>query len=249
MKALIPVFIVAYALAGCSATRSTSADQILDDGLTLKMNGKLGDQDRYRVLTQMTLDMSNMAQPNGKSPKDTKMTTSLSMDTVNTLKSVAEGKFTWAIKIANVQVTGNMPGADAAAKQLKGKESTVVLDERGKMLAVKGELEQIMGTSGGSIAIELPSKKIHVGETWDTVTEASGAQITTTYKANRIEQVDGEDALYVTGTIKPNSTVKNEGPVKAWISIETGRILKSEATIELIELGGAKVKASITKVR
>jgi len=220
---------------------------MLKDGITLKMTGKQGDQDRYKVLTEMTFDMSNMPQPNGKAPKDTKMTTSLSMDTVNTLKSVAEGKFTWNIRFEDVQVTGNMPGADTA-KQLKGKESTVVLDEKGKLLSVSGELEQIMGTSGGSIAIELPKKKLRVGDTWDAVTEVSGTQMTTTYKVESIEKVDFEDALHVTGTIKPNSAVKNDGPVKAWISTETGRILKSEATIELIELGGAKVKASITKV-
>ncbi len=248
MKALIPVFIAACALTGCNNVSSTSDSRVLDEGVTLKMTGKEGDQDRYKVVTQMTLDMSNMPQPNGKAPKDTKMTTNLSMDTVNTLKSVADGKFTWNVKIDDVKITGNMPGAEATAKQLNGKESTVVLDEKGRMLSVKGELEQIMGTSGGSIAIELPSKKLRVGDTWDAVTEASGTQMTTTYTVEGMEKVHGEDALYVTGTIKPNSTVKNEGPAKAWISIDTGRILKSEATIELIELGGAKVKASITKV-
>lgn len=211
-------------LSGCSATavREATADQIPADGVDFKI--ALSEGDKYGYKLSMSMDGTAPA----GTPGGTEVSMKLDIDQECEVTSVKDGQMSIQIKNTNVEASG--PLASEITKGLESSTSTVVVDDRGRVINQEGAVDAGGGAGG---TIYFPDKKVKPGDTWEKNTPGpNGQSILATYRFEAVHVLDGETVARISMT--PTAVAEGvtlEGRSDYFVDLDTGMVVKMDGKL------------------
>jgi hypothetical protein len=205
-----PVIVLAAVLAMTSCSSQAP--------ITLRLRGKTGDRSSYTLQMRIT-------EP-GATGNAGAFTSTIAYEeecvSANDKQVVAKLTFTKA--------ESNQPGGAAMAEMLKGQSTLVTYDTRGRVLGTQGGQAVVLSNSPNS-SIVLPEQPIKPGDQWEETMTNQGRSLRISYRLEKLESLDGRKVALIYGNVKDDPEVRNEGPMKIWVDVATGRVARSEAKL------------------
>lgn len=198
----------AFAMTACSSQAP----------ITLRLRSKVGDRSTYTL--QMRITEPGAASNGGAFTS----TIAYQEECVSANDKQVVSKLTFT------KAESNQPGGAAMAEMLKGQSTLVTYDTRGRVLGTQGGQAVVLSNSPNS-SIVLPEQPIRPGDQWEETMTNQGRSLKIAYRFEKLESLDGRKVAFIYANVKEDPEVRNEGPMKIWVDVDTGRVDKSEAKL------------------
>lgn len=195
--------------------------------VTLRLKPAVGD--KYSTHINMDMTVTPPAGQAGAQP----MTMSMKVASNDEIVEVKDGKISIKSTITEAEGTGPM-GATVGA--MKGKVTTMVMDERGKMVNA-GELAGNQAMSNPTPVF--PEGPIKAGSTWKAQVEQNGQKVDADFKAVGIESVEGKEAMKIEMAVKVPQ-LQQPFVFTYFVDVSNGRLIKGSGNMDM-EQQGAKM--------
>lgn len=242
MKSTIIKLAIAFLCVGATTAEAGQSNQTW----LLRVKAKQGTKQSYVMKMNMNMDTSAMPRdPNNKQQLPKNLKIDMTMDYTQVLTKVQGDKYTWEVTIGKPKVNSNAPGAANAMGSMQAQKITMVMNNRGKVLEMKGAGQNPF-SSGNMGGVEYPEKPVKVGSTWTSTTTSQGMNLKATYKVMGLSTVGNRTALLIHTTLDAGQMVKSNGPMKVWIDPTTGTLIKSEGKVTTTAMGKMDMSMSLT---
>lgn len=217
--------IAALCIVGCSS----------EAPVTLRLKSKVGDESTYTLRMQVS-------EP-GTDGKGNAFTS-----TIAYREECVEANDRQVVsKLTFTKAESDQPGGAALADLLKGQSTLVTYDTRGRVLGTQGGQAVVLSNSPNA-SIVLPEEPVKPGDEWEETMTNQGRSLRIAYRLEKFETMNGRKTALIHAQVKEDPEVRNEGPMKIWLDVESGRVTRSEAKLVARTMGREYVVA-VTLVR
>ncbi len=204
----------------------------------------------YKSTVSIDLDYSNYESPDGQKPAKLKYNKTMdSTVSLNCIKKTEE-EITWKWTIKSFKSTGSLPGNNPSDKSLIGLTSTVITDYRGDVISSKPSSTLKQAYLGVELFespsnLVLPPNEVGTGSTWSISEKSGDNSLKVNYLLKSFEKINAFTVAQIESVAEEISGVRPVGPVKTWIDVASGRMIRASGAVTS-KVGGVSVRIVMT---